>query len=59
MNGASYQIESENLEEFGFEVGVGFTFTINNNINISLQYKGNLKKDYQDHSCVFNIIYNF
>ena len=59
LNGASYQVELENLEKFGFEVGVGFAFTINNNINISLQYQGNLKKDYQDYSDVFNIIYNF
>ena len=59
LNGASYQVESENLEKFGFEVGVGFAFTINNNINISLQYQGNLKKDYQDYSGVFNVRYNF
>ena len=56
--GAGYQIKGESLDRFGIETGLGISATLNN-IELSLDYLGGFKKDYQNHSGIIKAKYHF
>lgn len=58
-NGSSYSINGKALDRFGIEVGGGLTAEINDNVEMSLDYEGKFREDYQDHSGMINFKYNF
>lgn len=58
LSGGSYQIEGEKLNRFGVEAGVGVSATLNN-LDVSLDYLGGFKKDYQNHSGMIKATYHF
>ena len=57
-NGSSYVVKGESLQRFGVETGASMGMTIDN-MDFSLSYEGRFKKDYQDHTGMFNFRYNF
>ena len=58
-NGSSYTVNGKALERFGVEVGAGLTAEFRNNIEVSLDYEGRFRKDYQDHSGLLRFKYKF
>ena len=58
IGGGDYQIKGERLHRFGFETGVGVTATINN-LDLSLDYNGGFRKDFQSHTGMLKVKYNF
>ena len=58
-NGSGYLAEGDNMERFGFEMGVGASVKVLNNLDIGLSYEGKFKKDYSDHTGLLNVKYNF
>ena len=56
--GAGYQVKGESLDRFGIETGLGISATLNN-IELSLDYLGGFKKDYQNHSGIIKAKYHF
>lgn len=58
LSGGSYQIEGEKLNRFGVEAGVGVSATLNN-LDVSIDYLGGFKKDYQNHSGMIKATYHF
>ena len=58
-NGSSYVINGNTLERFGVEIGGGLTTAFNDHIELSLGYTGGFRKDYQNHSGLLGIKYNF
>ncbi|MEE6208269.1 MAG: autotransporter domain-containing protein, partial [Alphaproteobacteria bacterium] len=58
-NGSSYSIDGKNLSRFGVEIGGDVKAEFNDNIEMSLGYEGGFRKDYQNHSVLVNLKYNF
>ena len=58
IDGGSYQITGKRLHRFGIETGVGVTSSINN-WDLSLEYNGGFRKDFQNHSGMLKAKYNF
>ena len=58
-NGSSYVINGKTLNRFGVELSGKLTAEVNDNIELSLGYEGGFRKDYQNHSGLFNIKYKF
>ena len=56
--GAGYQVKGESLDRFGIETGLGVSATLDN-IELSLDYLGGFKKDYQNHSGIIKAKYHF
>lgn len=53
INGSNYQVVSKKLNRFGIEAGLGLN-TQYNNIDSGIEFLGNYRKDYQNHSGVLN-----
>lgn len=58
-NGSVYQIEGENLDKFGLEVGAGLTLDVGNRLEMAVSYEGKFRKDYTDHSGLVNMKFKF
>lgn len=58
INGTSYQIISEKLNRFGVEAGLGLN-TQFDNIDLGVEYLGNYRKDFNSHSGILKVKYNF
>ena len=58
IGGGNYQITGERLKRFGVETGVGLETTYGD-WNLSLDYNGSFKKDYQSHTGMLKAKYNF
>lgn len=58
-NGAAYETQTRHLNRIGFELGGAFHFNLLETTDISLGYEGRFRKDYQDHSGILDIKYNF
>lgn len=58
VEGLGYQVKGESLDRFGVETGVGVSATLDN-IDLSLDYLGGFKKDYQNHSGMIKATYHF
>lgn len=58
-NGAAYETQTRHLNRIGFELGGAFHLNFLETTDISLGYEGRFRKDYQDHSGILDIKYNF
>jgi outer membrane autotransporter protein len=58
-NGSSYVVKGDKLDKTLFEVGTGLGVDINNKWNISVNYEGKFKDNYQDHTALMNVKYAF
>ena len=58
-NGTGYVAEGKNLDRTGLELGAGVSFKVNDSLDIGLSYEGKFRKDYSDHTGLFNVKYNF
>lgn len=58
IGGGSYQITGERLHRFGVETGVGLEASAGK-WNLSLNYDGGFRKDYQSHTGMLRAKYNF
>ncbi len=58
-NGASYAINGEALDRFGFEVGAGVTAEVSDNVELAIGYEGRFRENYQDHTGLVNAKYKF
>ncbi len=56
--GSNYKINSEGLARFGVETGAKLSLFMGD-VEMSLEYDGRFKKDYQDHTGSINLKYNF
>lgn len=56
--GAGYQVKGESLDRFGIETGLGVSATLDN-VELSLDYLGGFKKDYQNHAGIIKAKYHF
>ncbi len=56
--GAGSQVKGESLDRFGIETGLGVSATLDS-IELSLDYLGGFKKDYQNHSGIIKAKYHF
>ena len=58
IGGGSYQITGEHLHRFGIETGVGFEASVGK-WNLSMNYDGGFRKDFQSHTGMLRAKYNF
>lgn len=58
-NGSAYTVNGEELDKLGFEFSTGVTAELNDKVEFSVGYEGKFKEDYQDHSALLNVKYNF
>ena len=58
-NGTGYVAEGKNLDRTGLELGAGVSFKVIDSLDIGLSYEGKFRKDYSDHTGLFNVKYNF
>lgn len=58
IDGGNYQIIGDPLHKFGIKTNLGITIA-NNDLNISLEYDGGFKKDFQNHGGILKIKYVF
>lgn len=58
-NGSAYTVNNSHLKRFGYELGAGVTTAVDDNVELGVAYEGKFRKDYQDHTGVFNVRYNF
>ena len=58
-NGSGYMVHGKRLNRFGVEAAAGVTFEINDNLKASANYLGTYRKDYQDHTAMIGMQYNF
>ena len=58
-NGSAYQVRGEALDRFGMELGAGVTAELNDNVELSLNYEGKFREDYQDHTGLLSAKYKF
>ena len=54
-----YQIDGEELDRFGIEVGAGLTAQLNDAWDLSAGYEGRFRDDYTDHSGILSAKYKF
>ena len=58
MNGTSYEMNYENLDEFSIEAGFGLTYR-SANVEVGINYDARFRNDYQEHAGMLNFRYNF
>lgn len=58
IGGGNYQITGDRLHRFGVETGVGVTSTVKN-WDLTLEYNGGFRKDFQSHTGMLKAKYNF
>ncbi len=58
IGGGNYQITGKRLERFGVETGIGVEATYGD-WNLSLDYNGGFRKDFQSHTGMLKAKYNF
>lgn len=58
IGGGNYQITGDRLHRFGVETGVGVTGTIKD-WDLTLEYNGGFRQDYQSHTGMLKAKYNF
>ncbi len=58
-NTSSYTVSGEALDEFGVEFGLGLTAEFDTGIEISLDYLGQIRSDYSNHTGMLKAKYNF
>lgn len=58
-NGAVYNVKNTHLKRLGYEFGAGVTTAVNDKVELSVGYEGKFRKDYQDHTGLFNVKYHF
>ncbi len=59
VNGTSYIVRGENMPRFGFEIGAGASYKLNEKTEIGVSYEGKFKKRYADHTGILNVRYAF
>lgn len=58
-NGSSYAVTGKALDRFGIELGAGLTAEINDNVEFYIGYEGKFRDNYDDHTGLVNVKYNF
>ena len=58
IGGGNYQITGERLHRFGVEAGAGITATLRN-VDLTLDYNGGFRKDFQSHTGMLKATYHF
>ncbi len=58
-NATSYTIEGRELDKFAAEAGAGVTLLFDNSFEFAVNYKGEFRKDYTNHSVTAKLRYNF
>ncbi len=58
IGGGNYQITGERLHRFGVEAGAGVTATLRN-VDLTLDYNGGFRKDFQSHTGMLKATYHF
>ncbi len=59
VNGSTYEVETENMDRFGIEVGAKVGIDINRKTEIAVEYEGLFKGDYTNHTGLANLKYKF
>ena len=55
----NYRVSGESLARFGTELGVGVSFDLTNNLNLSAKYQGGFRKDFVSHTGLISARYKF
>lgn len=58
-NGSTVNVKSKTLDRLGVETGVGLTANITENWEFNVGYEGRFRNDYQDHTGLASIKFNF
>lgn len=56
---SEYRVKGDPLDKFGVEAGAGLTIAFGRGGELSLEYDGDFKKDYTDHTGMMNLKINF
>ncbi len=59
VNGSRYEVVTENMDEFGIEIGARVGLDINRKAEIALEYEGLFKGDYTNHTGLASLKYKF
>ena len=59
VNGARYDVVTENLDKFGIEIGARVGLDINRKTEVALEYEGLFKGDYTNHTGLASLKYKF
>ena len=59
LNGSTYEVETENMDRFGIELGAKVGLDINRKVELALEYEGLFKGDYTNHTGLANLKYKF
>jgi outer membrane autotransporter protein len=58
-NNSSYMVEGKKLDPTSIEIGIGIGRSIDETLNLSINYDGKFRKNYQNSTILFNLKYNF
>ena len=59
VNGAKYDVVTENLDKFGIEIGARVGLDINRKTEVAIEYEGLFKGDYTNHTGLASLKYKF
>ena len=59
VNGAKYDVVTENLDKFGIEIGARVGLDINRKTEVAVEYEGLFKGDYTNHTGLATLKYKF
>jgi outer membrane autotransporter protein len=59
VNGARYDVVTENLDKFGIEIGARVGLDINRKTEVAVEYEGLFKGDYTNHTGLATLKYKF
>ena len=58
-NGSSYTVPGKRLNKLGYETSIGLETKLDDHLSVSVSYIGAYRDNYQEHTGMFNLKYNF
>lgn len=58
-NGTSYKVHGKSMARFGIETQMGLTIELSDRLSANINYIGGFRKDFQDHTGLMGLKYNF
>ena len=58
-NGGAYSVKGDRLDRVAVEFGAGVKAEVNDNVELAVAYEGSYRDNYEDHTGLLNLKYNF